>query len=414
MHRLIEEGAHPCVAGLLTDSMVKILTRQGQDFIAEVDFVLGKGTMRPYWIHGQLIMIPAETYDMVVFSLLREMYGLGFPKLMIVNFTNFQSLVVDGEPLWLDNAKFIVSKRFNDRDLRVKDYHPATKKNRTFRFRLCLLIYFCKFVGVDFDLRHVRVINDNGDGKVPFLWRVGPLGHRNAKTVDATMFANLFGVDFDVATRIYSGRRRQHNEDSPPPSNHGSDKRVEVFNNQLNMLQNDTYVKANPHDSSKLKLGSQHPDPVVRNIIDTLKGLKVEKTRIEELIDRSIKVFDSVDTSISLNGEFISSSSSNYDVTGSLMDMTDARLTSVVPREVDYGQLKGSMFDEVVNYFRSFDFDTDILRSCIYLRDNPVRSARGNRCKFKLARGPEMLQKIIEENYVLLSGPYPFKIFRIR
>jgi hypothetical protein len=114
MHRLIEEGAHPCVAGLMTDTMVKILTRQGQDFIAEVDFVLGKGTMRPYWIHGQLIMIPAETYDMVVFSLLREMYGLDFPKLMVVNFTNFDNLVVDGEPIRLDNAKFIVSKRFNE------------------------------------------------------------------------------------------------------------------------------------------------------------------------------------------------------------------------------------------------------------------------------------------------------------
>lgn len=402
--------------------MVKILTRQGQDFIAEVDFVLGKGTMRPYWIHGQLIMIPAETYDMVVFSLLREMYGLDFPKLMVVNFTNFDNLVVDGEPIRLDNAKFIVSKRFNDRDLRMKDYHPPTKKNRTFRFRLCLLVYFCKFVGVDFDLRYVRVINNtntintiNGSDmgeerdKVPFMWRVGPLGHRNAKTVDSKLFAALFGVDFDIAARIYSGRRRQHNEDSPPPSNHSSDKRVEVFNNQLRMLEANSLhavVKVNPHDSSKLKLASQHPDPIIRNIIDTLKGLKVEKTRIEELIDKSIKSFDGMDNKVSLNGEF----AAGVDV----MEITDAGLTSVLPREIDYGQLKGSMFDEVVNYFRSFDFDTDILRSCIYMRDNPVRSARGNRCKFKLARGPDVVQKTIEENNVLLSGPYPFKIFRVR
>lgn len=390
-------GAHECVAGTLTETMVKILTRDGQDFIAEVDFTLGKGTMRPYWIKGQIIMIPAETYDMIVFSLLRAMYGLDFPKLLVVKFTNFGPLVVDGQPMTMDGARFIVSKRFNDRELRVKDYFPLTKKNYEFRFRLCLLIYFCKFVGADFDLRYVRVME-----KVPFIWRIGALGGRNAKTIDPKLFALLFRVDMDLVSKIYAGQRRVHNDDSPPASNHGSDKRVSVFNHQVHILQNPNYVKpVSPHDPAKVDLHSKHNDPVVRSIIDKLNGLVEERGHFDHLIDKGTGAFTKVNLNPQDNGEELSG-------------VNDAILTEVLPREVEYNQLKGSMFDLVVSYFRGIDFDTDLIRACIYVRENPVRSARGNRSKFKLGRGAEIVQKIIEENYVLLSGPYPFKIFRQR
>ena len=383
------EGAHECVAGTMTETMVKILTREGQDFIAEVDFVLGKGSMRPYWIKGQIIMIPSETYDMVVFSLLRAMYGLDFPKLLIVKFTNFGPLVVDGQPMTMDGARFIVGKRFNDRALRVKDYYPLTSKNYEFRYRLCLLIYFCKFVGVDFDLQNVRVLE-----KVPFIWRVGALGGRNAKTIDAKLFSLLFRVDMDLVSKIYADQRMPHNEDSPPGSNHGSDKRAGVFNSHINLINDPDFVPpVNPHDSSNIDLHSTHEDPVVRSIVDKLKGIVAERGKIDELIDKGTDSFDKTDEVSTAN---------------------DAMLTEVLPKEIEYNQLKGSMFDAVVSYFRSIDFDPDLIRACIYIRENPVRSARGNRSKFKLGRGAEIVQKIIEENYVLLSGPYPFKIFRVR
>lgn len=396
------EGAHECVAGTLTETMIKILTRDGQDFIAEVDFTLGKGTMRPYWIRGQIIMIPAETYDMLVFSLLRAMYGLDFPKLLMVKFTNFGPLVVDGQPMTMDGARFIVSKRFNDRELRVKDYFPLTKKNYEFRFRLCLLIYFCKFVGTDFDLRYVRVME-----KVPFMWRIGAMGARNAKTVDPKLFSLLFRVDMDLVSKIYAGQRRVHNDDSPPASNHGSDKRVSVFNHQVQLLQNPNYVKpVNPHDSTKVDLHSKNSDPIVRSIIDKLNGLVSDKGHFDDLIDKGTARF----TKVNLNPVEGLKDGVGEDPG----EVNDAILTEVLPREIEYSQLKGSMFDQVVSYFRAVDFDTDLIRACIYVRENPVRSARGNRSKFKLGRGAEIVQKIIEENYVLLSGPYPFKIFRLR
>jgi len=101
-------------------------------------------------------------------------------------------------------------------------------------------------------------------------------------------------------------------------------------------------------------------------------------------------------------------------LTGEVKITNDANLFDELLDELDYSLIKDTMFEMVINYFRGIDFDSDTVRQCIYLSDSPIRSGKGNKCRYKLSRSPREIEGVIEENLSLLIGPYPFKIFRPR
>lgn len=65
----------------------------------------------------------------------------------------------------------------------------------------------------------------------------------------------------------------------------------------------------------------------------------------------------------------------------------------------------------VVEHFRSIDFDTDILRQYVYLRDEPVRSSMRNRTKYKLGRASTIVCSTIEYNHSVLISHFPFSLW---
>lgn len=172
---------HPCIVGELGPETLNIISNDPHhynDFIARVDFGIG-----PYRVFGNVTMILAENYDLVAFALLREMFGLEFPRLAVVEFAGIN---------------YIVSKDFPCRELRQSDYMPPTNENFRFRYQLCLIIYFCRFVGVDLRLPDIQVLNG-----VPYIWRINTMGSMRAETISELEFCLLFETDNIFAKQIF-------------------------------------------------------------------------------------------------------------------------------------------------------------------------------------------------------------------
>lgn len=292
---------HPCVAGLMDDKMVKVLgciDTAFKELVADVNYTIGESTSRPHKVIGQILMLEREKYDIVAFALLREMFGFPFPKVMIVNYTTLSQCNVPIGP----GVKYIILKRLSDLPLKVEDYYPATENNFLFRYQLCLIVYFCKFVGCSFSLSDVRVMNG-----VPYFWKATSIGFKSCSTITEEEFSYLFGIDIDKAKLIFVS---------------------ETHNIKYSGLVTDSVI-------------INEPSP-------------------EFTLD-------------------------NY---------------------------KGTMLDMVITYFRNIDFDLDVIRQCLYIKENPVRSSTGNRIKFPLSRNPRFTASLLEEHHSLLCGPFPFKIFR--
>jgi hypothetical protein len=175
---------HPCVAGLLTDDMIKVLNYNHKEIIARVSFDLAEGTSKSYMIEGIVKLQQTETFDSVAFALLRELYDMPFPQLLIVNYYG---------------CPHIMSKLYDDRALKKDDYYPLTLENFMFRYKLCQIIFFCKFVGCSISLADIRVFNE-----IPYLWDINSIGYKRCSTISVDEFTLLFGVSPDVANHIFN------------------------------------------------------------------------------------------------------------------------------------------------------------------------------------------------------------------
>lgn len=160
------------IMGDFYDPVITPVVIDGLDIIADVHICLGKHDIR-----GQIRMMEADKYDMVVFYLIRDMFGLSFPMVGAVRYRGMN---------------YIVVKRFASRILKTADYYPRTKENRDFRFMLGKLIYICKLVGCSFSLKNVEVV----DG-IPILWRCNGLGYRTTSTINDIDFSYIMGVSKD-------------------------------------------------------------------------------------------------------------------------------------------------------------------------------------------------------------------------
>jgi len=162
--------------GLVTRDILQVVDISGTDYIGNVVIRLGQKK-----IMGQLLMIEADKYDIAVFCLLREMFGLGFPPVLIIEY---------------DCIRYIVTKRRETRGLREDDFYPYTVANREFRFKLAILIYLCKLIGCPLSFNDIRVHNGS-----PIFWRCNYLGLRKASSVSNDIFMKLFGMSLEHGRR---------------------------------------------------------------------------------------------------------------------------------------------------------------------------------------------------------------------
>jgi hypothetical protein len=296
---------HPALAGLLTDEMIRVVHRdqQNKEWLGEVDIRWGQNSMRPYRVKGQLHMLFIETYDILVFGLLRELFGIGYPSVT----------VADYRPLFVGDGDFIkgrpyqnpvaLIKKMDDRPIAESDYWPVTDENMLFRYRLGILVIFCKIVGAPFVLNSVRVQKG-----IPFLWRVDNIGIKSAVTLNRHQFSDLFGFKEQELFKYYEQR--------------------------------DAAKESNPMDSLLIEMGM----------------------------------------------------------------MLEPVPTAKKPQAL--------LFDAAIKYIRDIDFDMDILREIVHLRENPVRGRISGRGRLKLSKPASQIISLIEENYSAVTGPTPISLFR--
>jgi len=310
-----------CVWDPVTSEMITVMEYHPhfKEMVACVNYILGEGTLRPYPVRGRLLMIEAETYDIVAFYLLRQLFKLHFPMVVTFEYTNFKPGMI-GHLVPSSGIRYIATKAFDDRALDPADYYPPNEKNLNFRYQLCLIVFFCKLVGCPLSLREIRVFNG-----LPFFWRANHIGMHNARTVTEEEFSYLFGISTADARRVYV-------------DNSGS----EI--NASTLTQSQTGIFTTVQVEPAVVFGEP--------------GVRREKK--------------------------------------------------------EYADLKSPMFDLVIQFFRDCGFDPDLVRASLYLKDNPMRSSTGNRAKFKLSSTHRKIMGVIEENFSLLHGPYPFKVFRSR
>lgn len=295
---------HHSLAGLLTDEMIKIVSKDPleKERVCEVDIKWGQNTLRPYRVKGQFNMISIETYDILVFSLLRDLFGLGYPSVLV---TDYRPVFIgDGSDIkkrpYLKPVAMI--KKLEDREMVEKDYWPPTDENIMFRYRLGIIVIFCKIVGTPFYLANVRVQKG-----IPYLWRVTEIGVKHAMTINRSQFADLFGFKEQDLFRYYN--------------------KTELSPDEM------------PFDSYLIELA----------------------VRME------------------------------------------------APGEAK--KPKALLFDLAVKYLRNVDFDMDILREIVHLRENPVRGRISGRGRLKLSKPASQIISVIEENYSTLCGPIPIHMF---
>jgi len=206
---------HPSLVGVITDTMFTFLTDQHaninyNNLMINIDLKWGEGTNRPHRVRGAMHMVPLQTYDLLVFSLLKGMFGMDYPNVMVAdyrrNFVGDNTADVVGKPYVTPVA---LVKKMDDRQLVEADYSPATDKNSLFRYRLGILVMFCRLVGVLFSYEMVRV-----QFGIPYLWRVNSIGNKKAATINRQQFKELFGFKSDVDLAGY------YNVDQPEYTNY--------------------------------------------------------------------------------------------------------------------------------------------------------------------------------------------------
>lgn len=195
------------VSGYLDPTYAKLVSQEHGSLTANVNFTIGEGSMRPYNVQGQLTLIPQLQYDTIAFSLLREYFGFEFPRALLVSHPVTCPVAKELQgvygPYVIRFGHFAAVKKFDDRELKLSDYYPYTDSNFLFRYRLCLIVYLCKFMGCDFNLTDVRVIEQEGE-MIPYIWKCQALGYSRAKTVTKEEFARLFRMDPQEVDKIYA------------------------------------------------------------------------------------------------------------------------------------------------------------------------------------------------------------------
>jgi len=193
------EPDDPCFVGDVDDNLLVVIQGplNGINYVGSIDVVYGKGTMRPYCIVGQFIMIEALDYDIVAFYLLRCLYKIDYPTIMVISYTTRHPGLSPVGALFSKRDMIIVKRIFESTVLPM-EYTPATQHNALFRFNLAVVIFFCRFVGVPVSMEDICV----NEG-VPYLWRPKAMGVKNAKTITPDQFHRLFDIPWDEAGNIY-------------------------------------------------------------------------------------------------------------------------------------------------------------------------------------------------------------------
>lgn len=130
---------------------------------------------------GQVLLYLADLYkyDMVVFFLLKEMFGIEYP--MVLGITHFQ-------------IPYIAVKREFVRDIEEKDYYPHTNENLFTRWHLMKLIYVCRLIGCHLSLSDIRMRNG-----YPHVWLCNSLGNPRPRTITNAEFEKIFGISSEKA-----------------------------------------------------------------------------------------------------------------------------------------------------------------------------------------------------------------------
>lgn len=172
---------HEIILGSIFDDIIQIVRKENNDIIAYFNIIIGKERY-----DGYARMVEAETYDILVFYLLKTLFEFDFPITLCVNYKNID---------------YIVCKNFIEEDLKEKYYYPNSENNYWLRLELAKLIFLCKFVGCSVDLNQIKLVKG-----FPTFWKCASLGVKNCKTINDNEFFKIFGL---TLKEMKSGKRNK-------------------------------------------------------------------------------------------------------------------------------------------------------------------------------------------------------------
>lgn len=323
---------------------------------------------------GNVMMYSKEVYDDVIFSLLRTMFKMPFPELYVGKYDirsteAFADLTTKNiNPYDFVNQKFIYTKYFNYRNIQLSDYYPATPDNFNFRFQICLMIYFCKFLGCPFYLKEVKVtqinrkkFNDSDEyitENFPCMWEVLALGLKNAPTVNEQDFCYFFMIDIKDAQTM------------------------------LNFTVVDDIM--NVRDSDLFNIMLYNGECSIFNCNDQQNNSNTGDDDIDEEQNNSNIDDDAVNIIEEINNRF-----------------REVETNKIFSQNQNYG-----MLDMVINFFRECRYDADLLRQHIYFKANPVKRGKTIKRNLPLSVLGTILTSFVQCNYGTLMSMYPYSIFK--
>lgn len=281
-----KDGSHHCHIGDIFRESFPVKEVKDQYTIIHHESIINYHGVNRYLLKDDFRIYLCENWDGLIFSLFRDYYGFSYPYV-------YGATYIDGI------YKFpVLFKRHEEEDL-LLHAHWVKRGGLNFktRFHLAVLVYFCRFVGASIDMSMIKIKNG-----VPYIWEVGIIGLKNARTLPKEILLELFEI---------------HNS-----------------------------------DWCLLMEGTSTPNMMCESFC----GIHYEA-------------------------------------------------------HLDLEMKTNSMMRLVIAYMRSIDYNLDIFRSFIHLRENEIRYHINNRQKYPTRIKPRIITDLLEKNQAILISNSPMEIF---
>lgn len=182
MHKLPnpdKDGSHPSHIGIIHEEVFPIKSSNEKYSIIHLECIINIYGKNSYYFICDFRMFLVEYWDGLIFSLFRDYYGLSYPTVLgctYVDKNNFRHPA-------------IIKKEEADRSITYDDWKKNNGTNFKTRFHLAVLVYFCRFVGASISMDMIKIKNG-----VPYIWEVGIIGHKNARTLKKSEILEIFDI----------------------------------------------------------------------------------------------------------------------------------------------------------------------------------------------------------------------------
>jgi hypothetical protein len=185
-----KNGSHSIILGCIHGLCTPLISMNDDVWVISTDYIYGAKSKNPHRVSALMDLTDIETFDSIIFGLIREHYKLDFPKVMFMTYMHNGTTYPKRAIL-----------QFEHLPIRRDMFFPHTEDNYTFRFNMALIIFLAKLMGVPLNLTDIRIVNG-----IPTFWNTHVMGMRTAKTLESSELAGIFDVSISQWKLIENGK----------------------------------------------------------------------------------------------------------------------------------------------------------------------------------------------------------------